>query len=70
MIDKRLEKQNFGYDVAATIVSVTDGQYKIIVNGEEHVVKDGVRLSPTVGSAVWVRVPNGKWNNAFIEAIR
>lgn len=57
-------------DVATVVTGISNGKYKVTINGDDYWVKDGVNISPTIGMAVWVHVPNGKYTQAFIMAKR
>lgn len=45
-------------------------KYQVTINGADYHLKDGVNINPTVGTAVWVHVPNGDMKNAYISARR
>ncbi len=71
MIEKRLAKLNLGTDVATVVTEVRDKKYKVLINGQNTWVTDGINCSPSVGTGVWVRIPSGKTvTSAFIEGLR
>lgn len=47
-----------------------DHKYKVRIQGQVYVVKDGVGLMPAPNTSCWVCVPNNDWNLAFICAGR
>ena len=57
-------------DVATVVTGINGDKYKVTINGNDYWVKDGVNISPTIGMAVWVHIPNGKYTQAFIMAKR
>lgn len=55
----------------STVVTATDkNKYEVIIDGEKYKVSDGINLSPTVGTPVWVHIPNGDITKAYIAAKR
>ena len=67
MVSKEIENQR-NLSVASVVTEVKGNKYKVIVDGAEYWVKDGVNINPTVGMAVWLYKPNGNMNNMFIMA--
>lgn len=67
MVSKEIENQR-NLSVASVVTEVKGNKYKVIVDGAEYWVKDGVNINPTVGMAVWLYKPNGNINNMFIMA--
>lgn len=68
LIDQRVPK---GIQDIPTIILGTKGnKYIVKIDGVERLVKDGVRLHPSKGQAVWVHCPNGKISEAYISAFR
>lgn len=59
-----------GCDIPATIEKKQGNKYQVTIKGVTKFIKDGVGISPSVGDAVWVRLPNGLIKDAYIEARR
>lgn len=59
-------------EIASVVEEVNGNQYIITIDGNSYAVKDGVKLNPTVGTPVWVKLPYGKGNmtDAYIMARR
>ena len=57
-------------DEPSVVTGISNGKYKVTINGNDYWVKDGVNISPTIGMPVWVHIPNGKYTQAFIMAKR
>lgn len=57
-------------DVATVVTEINGDKYKVNIDGGDYWIKDGVNISPTIGMAVWVHVPNGKLGNAYVCAKR
>lgn len=68
-IKERVSKL-YNTDVPSVVTEISNGKYKVNINGLEKLVKDGVGVSPTVGQAVWVHLPNGNIRDAYISALR
>lgn len=69
MVEKTILKfQN--PDVASVVTGIHNGKYQVSINGADYYVKDGVGISPGVGTAVWIHIPNGNLKNAYIAALR
>lgn len=56
-------------DVTGIVTSIDGRIYTVKIDGAEYKCKDGVGCSPTVGSCVWCRIPNGNWNDMYIAAL-
>jgi hypothetical protein len=67
---KYIDASSAATEFASVVVSTSDGRYGIKYNGAEYMVTDGINLNPSVGTAVWVRMPNGSISNAYICAKR
>ena len=67
MVDKEIENQK-NLSVTSVVTEVKGNKYKVIVDGAEYWVKDGVNINPTVGTPVWLYKPNGNINQMFIMA--
>lgn len=70
MIAKRLEKSQISTDVASVVQEISGTKYKVTINGTKSWVKCGTNLSLNIGTPVWVHIPNGNINDAFILAYR
>lgn len=70
LIQKALEKQNLNRTVASTVEAIKGSTYKCNIDGAYYFVKNGTGLSLSKGTAVWIHVPGGKMNNAFIMGKR
>ena len=69
LIAKAVSKYQF-LDIPSVVTEVKGNKYKVTINGIEKFVKDGVGVSPTIGQAVWVHLPNGNIKDAYICALR
>ncbi len=72
MIDKKLDGRLYNIEIPSVVTEISKNKYKININGKDYWIKDGVNINPTVGTAVWVRTPNGNsnMNDAYICAKR
>lgn len=72
MINKTLAGYANHTEMASVVTAISSDQYKVNINGNDYWVKDGVNIHPAVGTAVWVRTPNGNNNmsDAYICAKR
>lgn len=68
LIKKRLPVTRM--DIPTVVLGVQGDKYKVNIDGADYNVKDGIGLNPTVGTKVWVHLPNGKINQAYIAAKR
>lgn len=68
-IQERVSKL-YNTDIPSVVTEIKNNKYKVTINGLEKFVKDGVGISPTVGQAVWVHLPNGNIRDAYISAFR
>ena len=68
MVAKRVSSTPM--DIPTVVIGVDRDYYKVNIDGAEYSVKDGINLNPTVGTKVWVHLPNGKINQAYIAAKR
>ncbi|WMC93197.1 hypothetical protein [Kineothrix sp. MB12-C1] len=73
IISKRLEKliNNDRQGVVTEITTDRLGKkkYTVLINGSGYKVTDGVNLNPIIGTKVWVHLPNGNWEGAYICAV-
>lgn len=73
IISKRLEKlinnDRQGVVTSLTIDKYNKKKYTVVIDGREYKVTDGVNLNPTVGTKVWIHLPNGNWEGAYICAV-
>ena len=72
MVNKAIDKRTPAFDVTGAVLEVKGNKYKVKIDGGEYWLKDGVNINPSVGSSVWVRVPNRNrsMNDAYICAKR
>ena len=59
-------------EVAAVVEATRNGKYVVTIDGYQYEVSDGINLRPSVGTPVWVKLPNGTGNmtGAYIMARR
>ena len=70
LIDKSIGNRTRS-DVSTVILEISNGKYKVPIDGVEYWVKDGIGLNLSVGTHVWVHIPNGnptQMNQAYICA--
>lgn len=70
IVNKTLEKYIRTRDVVSAVTGIRNDKYEITIDGKKYWVKDGVNISPKKGTMVWVRIPDGKINMAYIEALK
>lgn len=72
IINKKLEAL-LNNDKVATVTGIkTIGRTKkfiVKMDGGEYLVYDGVNLNPPINTKVWIHLPNGKLEQAYISAI-
>ena len=56
VVKKYIGRLNISRDVISVVTAISNDKYKVIVDGTEHWLKDGIGLNLTVGTQVWVRV--------------
>ena len=56
VVKKYVGRLNVSRDVISVVTAISNDKYKVIVDGTEHWLKDGIGLNLTVGTQVWVRV--------------
>ena len=66
IVIREINKLKISKDVVSVVTAINGDKYKVNVNGSDYWVKDGIGLNLTVGTAVWVRIPNGNTNDIFI----
>lgn len=57
-------------DIPTVVLGIEGDTYLVQIDGGQYYVKDGINLNPTIGTKVWVHLPNGKINQAYIAAKR
>ena len=59
-------------EMAAVVEAVKGDKYIVTIDGYQYEVKDGINLNPSIGTPVWVKLPNGTGNmtGAYIMAKR
>ena len=70
VVQNYMNTQKFSRDVATVVTAISDNKYKVKINNSEYWVKNGVGIELSVGSQVWVHIPNGKLKDMFIMAKR
>jgi hypothetical protein len=70
LFEKYLEKQQLSRTVASTVMDVSGDKYQCNIDGASYMLKNGSGVTLTVGTAVWVHIPQNKINNAFIMGTR
>ena len=71
IVARYFQQAKISKQVAGVVLGTSgknDGKYIVKMNGQNYTVKDGVNINPSVNSAVWVCVPNGDYNQAYICA--
>ena len=56
VVKKYIGRLNISRDVISVVTAISNDKYKVIVDGTEYWLKDGIGLNLTVGTQVWVRV--------------
>ena len=56
VVKKYIGRLNISRDVISIVTAISNDKYKVIIDGTEHWLKDGIGLNLTVGTQVWVRV--------------
>ena len=57
-------------DIPTVVLGIEGDTYLVQIDAGQYYVKDGINLNPTIGTKVWVHLPNGKINQAYIAAKR
>ncbi len=69
-IDKKT-KDLINQDMSGVISGIKDdGNYYVLLQGENYVVPNGCGISFKVGDLVWVHSPNGSFDKKFIISSR
>ena len=56
VVKKYLDNLKISRDVPSVVTAISNDKYKVIVDGTEHWLKDGIGLNLTVGTQVWIRI--------------
>lgn len=56
VVKKYIGRLNISRDVISVVTAISNDKYKVIVDGTEHWLKDGIGLNLTVGTQVWIRI--------------
>ena len=70
-INKKLERFINNDRMAVVLGTKTKGRktrYRVQMDGAEYLVSDGIDLKPELNTKVWVHIPNGNLENAYIAA--
>ena len=70
VVGKYMKYNTMSQDVATMVTEISDNKYKVKINNSEYWIKNGVGIELSVGSQVWVHIPNGKLKDMFIMAKR
>lgn len=57
-------------DIPTVVIGIEGDRYLVQVDAGQYRVKDGINLNPTIGTKVWLHLPNGNINQAYIAAKR
>lgn len=71
IVQKYFAKMKISQQVAGVVMGASgkgDDRYIVAVKNGKYVMKDGVGVNPKPNTSVWVCVPNGDWNSAYICA--
>ena len=69
LINKSINKTaSQGRDVVAVISEIENNKYKVIIDGIDYWLKDGIGLNLAVGMPVWVRIAGKGSNNMYIAS--
>lgn len=70
-INKKLERVINNDRMAVVLGTKMKGRktlYRVQMDGGEYLVYDGIGLKPEPNTKVWVHIPNGNLENAYIAA--
>lgn len=70
-IDKKLERVINNDRMAVVLGTKMKGRktlYRVQMDGREYLVYDGIGLKPEPNTKVWIHIPNGNLENAYIAA--
>lgn len=70
-IDKKLERVINSDRMAVVLGTKMKGRktlYRVQMDGGEYLVYDGIGLKPEPNTKVWIHIPNGNLENAYIAA--
>lgn len=56
IVKKEIQKLNISRDVTSVVMDVKGDKYKVSIDGADYWLKDGIGLSLTIGTHVWVRI--------------
>ena len=56
VVKKYVGRLNISRDVISVVTAISNDKYKVIIDGTEHWLKDGIGLNLTVGTQVWIRI--------------
>lgn len=69
-IDKKT-KDLINQDMSGVIIGIKpDGNYSVLLQGQEYVIPNGCGISFKIGDLVWVHSPNGNFEKKFIISSR
>ena len=73
MIQRYVSKMKISQQINGVVLEESgknDHKYKVLINGQTYMIKDGVNLSPAPHTFVWICVPNGDMNSAYICGLK
>ena len=69
-VQKVLDNMTLTRTVPSAVTKIVNGKYEVNIDGHNYMVKDAVGIEPTVGMGVWVMIPEGGIEQAFIVGKR
>lgn len=57
-------------DASSVVLEIKNNSYKVTINGADYWIKDGVGVTPAVGTSVWIYIPFGNIKNAYICGLK
>lgn len=63
-------KSKMTRDEVAVVMEIKGDKYRVDINGYSYWIKDGVGIVLSVGTGVWIRIPEGNMSFAYICAKR
>lgn len=70
IVQKTVDRSNTSCDIPSVVKEISGNKYRVSVNGSDMWVKCGTNLTLSVGTTVWVHIPNGNIRKGFILAYR
>lgn len=70
IVDKKISSLPYNSTFPSVIYGKENGKYKIVYEGNLHLVENSLPINLSVGDLVWVDMPNGNIKNMRISGIR